>query len=93
MTTQETHKHTRQPSHACTSALVAVVVVAVIICARLQDPLMSKTPLQNLSGLPVVGGVFLPWSPVEAVAKAAAEGAVRELAKPTLGPHDINVYK
>lgn len=59
----------------------------------LQDPLMSKTPLQNFTGLPVVGGVFLPWSPVEAVAKAAAEGAVRELSKPTLGPNDINLFK
>lgn len=54
---------------------------------------MSKTPLQNFTGLPVVGGVFLPWSPVEAVAKAAAEGAVRELSKPTLGPNDINLFK
>ena len=41
----------------------------------------------------VVGGVFLPWSPVESVAKAAAEGAVRALEKPTLGPVEINRFK
>jgi hypothetical protein len=41
----------------------------------------------------VVGGVFLPWSPVESVAKAAAEGAVRPLEKPTLGPVEINRFK
>ena len=41
----------------------------------------------------MVGGVFLPWSPVEAVAKAAAEGSVRPLDKPTLGPVDINHFK
>jgi len=59
----------------------------------MQDPLMSKTPLQNFSGLPVIGGVFLPWSPVEAVARAAAQGAVRQLDKATLGPHDIAKFK
>ena len=44
-----------------------------------QDPLMSNTPLQIFAELPIIGGVFLPWSPVAAVAKAAAEGAVRQV--------------
>ena len=38
----------------------------------------------------VVGGVFLPWSPVEAVAAAAAAAAVGDVGRRTLLPADIN---
>ena len=38
---------------------------------------MTNTPLSKLSGIPLIGGVFLPWSPVHAVGKAAAAGATQ----------------
>ncbi len=38
----------------------------------------------------MVGGVFLPWSPVEAVAAAAAAAAVRDVGRRVLLPAEIN---
>jgi len=54
---------------------------------------MAKTPLHKLTSVPVFGGVFFPWSPVEAVARAAAAGATESLNKLTLDPFDIAEYK
>eukprot|EP00291_Cryptomonas_curvata_P017615 CAMPEP_0172169458 /NCGR_PEP_ID=MMETSP1050-20130122/10713_1 /TAXON_ID=233186 /ORGANISM="Cryptomonas curvata, Strain CCAP979/52" /LENGTH=234 /DNA_ID=CAMNT_0012840511 /DNA_START=66 /DNA_END=767 /DNA_ORIENTATION=- len=51
------------------------LIAAIRSLGPIQNPLMTATPLQHLATLPVVGGVFLPWSPVEAVAAAAAAAA------------------
>ena len=59
----------------------------------MQEPLMTHSPLGKLRTMPVFGGVFLPWSPVEAVARAAAEGALGALEPATLLPDDIARFK
>ncbi len=41
----------------------------------------------------MIGGVFLPWSPVHAVAAAAVDAALNALPKRYLMPEDINKYK
>jgi len=69
------------------------LIAAIRALGPMQEPLMTNTPLSRLSTLPMVGGVFLPWSPVEAVARAAAEGACGPLAKLTLLPADIAKFK
>ncbi|EKX49423.1 hypothetical protein GUITHDRAFT_104952 [Guillardia theta CCMP2712] len=59
----------------------------------LQEPLMSQTPLHKFSGLPVIGSAFVPWSPVEAVGRAAAEAAISEVSPAVMSPSDIARYK
>jgi hypothetical protein len=81
----------------CVSVCLCVCVLCVLcvrVCVCVCVCVCECVCVCRAPGLvQVVGGVFLPWSPVESVAKAAAEGAVRALEKPTLGPVEINRFK
>lgn len=71
------HKHASNAPFHCAGPQdnAHPIIAGIRALGPIQEPIMTNTPLSKLSGVPFIGGVFLPWSPVHAVGKAAAAGA------------------